>query len=112
MIVVVGVGVNWAPNPATQYRSQVNSTLCCATRMCPLRTCLWATRQAVCSSASTRSSIRQSRTEPQVRRTGDLGDMPLMVISADKQPADWFDLQKGLATLSTDSVHRVIGGST
>ena len=57
-------------------------------------------------------AVRQSRTEPQVRRTGDLGDMPLMVISADKQPADWFDLQKGLATLSTDSVHRVIGGST
>jgi RNA binding exosome subunit len=47
-----------------------------------------------------------------VRRTGDLGDMPLMVISADKQLADWFELQKELATLSTDSVHRVIDGST
>jgi pimeloyl-ACP methyl ester carboxylesterase len=57
-------------------------------------------------------AVRQSRTEPQVRRTGDLGDMPLMVISADKQLADWFELQKELATLSTDSVHRVIDGST
>lgn len=57
-------------------------------------------------------AVRQSRTEPQVRRTGDLGDMPLMVISADKQLADWFELQKELATLSTDSVHRVIDGSS
>jgi pimeloyl-ACP methyl ester carboxylesterase len=57
-------------------------------------------------------AVRQSRTEPQVRRTGDLGDMPLMVISADKQPADWFELQKELATLSSESVHRVIDGSS
>jgi hypothetical protein len=47
-----------------------------------------------------------------VRRTGDLGDMPLMVISSDKQPADRAALQEELATLSTDSVHKVIDSST
>ncbi len=38
--------------------------------------------------------------------------MPLMVISAAKQPADWFELQKELATLSSESVHKVIERST
>jgi pimeloyl-ACP methyl ester carboxylesterase len=57
-------------------------------------------------------AVRQSRTEPEVRRAGDLGDMPLMVISSEKQPADRAALQEELATLSTDSVHKVIDGST
>jgi pimeloyl-ACP methyl ester carboxylesterase len=57
-------------------------------------------------------AVRQSRTEPQVRRSGDLGDMPLMVISSDNLPAEQAALQEELATLSTDSIHKVIEGST
>ncbi len=64
--------------------------------------------------ASTRDelAVRQSRTEPQVRRTKDLGEMPLMVISSDNLPDDLAALQEELATLSTDSVHKVIECST
>jgi hypothetical protein len=47
-----------------------------------------------------------------VRRTGDLGDMPLTVISADKQPADRVVLQNELPALSSESVHKFIDGST
>ncbi len=44
--------------------------------------------------------------------TQSLGDKPLAVITAGEQEPIWFELQDELATLSSDSVHRVVEGAT
>lgn len=44
--------------------------------------------------------------------TQSLGDKPLAVITAGEQEPIWFELEDELATLSSDSVHRVVEGAT
>jgi pimeloyl-ACP methyl ester carboxylesterase len=51
-------------------------------------------------------------TSAQVRSMGSLGDTPLAVISAGTQSPDWLEMQEELATLSSDSIHRVVEGAT
>ncbi len=48
----------------------------------------------------------------QARGLGSLGGKPLAVVSAGKQPPAWLELQDELATLSSDSSHRVVDGAT
>jgi pimeloyl-ACP methyl ester carboxylesterase len=44
---------------------------------------------------------------------GSMGSKPLAVVSAPKQAEpDWLDLQDKLATLSSNSIHRVVKGAT
>jgi pimeloyl-ACP methyl ester carboxylesterase len=52
------------------------------------------------------------QTVTQTRGLGSLGDKPLAVISAGTQEPEWLGLQKDLATLSSDSTHRVVEGAT
>ena len=52
------------------------------------------------------------QTTAQVRDAGSLGDKPLAVVSAGKQPQAWLQLQEELATLSPNSTHRVVEGAT
>jgi hypothetical protein len=47
-----------------------------------------------------------------VRGAGSLGDKPLAVVSAGEQPPAWLELQDKLATLSPNSIHRVVDGAT
>ncbi len=42
----------------------------------------------------------------------DLGDKPLVVLTAGEHPASWMTVQKKSTTLSTNSVHRVVDGAT
>ncbi len=51
-------------------------------------------------------------TTAQVRGTGNLGEKPLAVISAGEQPPGWLEMQEELASLSPNSVHRVVDGAT
>ncbi|MGH3146684.1 MAG: alpha/beta hydrolase [Rubrobacter sp.] len=51
-------------------------------------------------------------TAAQVRGTDGFGDKPLAVISAGEQSSDWLEMQDELATLSSDSIHRVVDGAT
>src|SRR5215217_1063050 len=51
-------------------------------------------------------------TAAQVRSTQSLGDKPLAVVSAGEQPPGWLEMQDELATLSTNSIHRVVDGAT
>jgi pimeloyl-ACP methyl ester carboxylesterase len=51
-------------------------------------------------------------TGAQVRSMGSLGDKPLAVISAGEQSSDWLEMQDELATLSPNSIHRVVEGAT
>jgi pimeloyl-ACP methyl ester carboxylesterase len=51
-------------------------------------------------------------TTAQVLSMGGLGDKPLAVISAGTQPPDWLELQHELASLSPNSIHRVVHGAT
>jgi pimeloyl-ACP methyl ester carboxylesterase len=51
-------------------------------------------------------------TSAQVRSMGSLGDKPLAVISAGEQSPDWLEMQEQLATLSSESIHRVVDGAT
>jgi pimeloyl-ACP methyl ester carboxylesterase len=51
-------------------------------------------------------------TTAQVRSTQSLGDKPLAVISAGEQPSSWLEMQEELATLSPNSIHRVVDGAT
>ena len=53
-----------------------------------------------------------SETAAQVRSTGNLGDKPLVVITAGERPPDWLEMQDELAALSSESVHRVVDGAT
>ncbi len=48
----------------------------------------------------------------QVRPLGTLGDIPLLVISAGKQPREWLELQEDMVGLSTNSTQRVIDDAT
>jgi hypothetical protein len=52
------------------------------------------------------------RATPQTRRLRSLGDKPLAVVSAGTQQTEWLDLQDDLATLSSNSTHRVVEGAT
>jgi hypothetical protein len=51
-------------------------------------------------------------TTAQVLSMGGLGDKPLAVISAGVQPSDWLEMQDELASLSPNSIHRVVHGAT
>jgi hypothetical protein len=51
-------------------------------------------------------------TTAQVRSTGSLGEKPLAVVSAGEQPSSWLEMQEELATLSPNSIHRVVEGAT
>ena len=51
-------------------------------------------------------------TTAQVRSTQSVGDKPLAVISAGEQPSSWLEMQKEMATLSPNSIHRVVDGAT
>jgi pimeloyl-ACP methyl ester carboxylesterase len=51
-------------------------------------------------------------TSAQVRSTGSPGDKPLAVISAGEQPPGWLEMQDELASLSSESIHRVVDGAT
>ena len=52
------------------------------------------------------------QTATQARSLRSLGDKPLAVISAGTQESEWLDLQDDLATLSSNSTHRVVEGAT
>jgi hypothetical protein len=47
-------------------------------------------------------------TADQVRSTQSLGNKPLAVITAGTQSAEWHQMQKGLAALSSNSIHRIV----
>jgi pimeloyl-ACP methyl ester carboxylesterase len=51
-------------------------------------------------------------TTAQVLSMGGLGDKPLAVISAGTQLPDWLEMQDELASLSPNSIHRVVNGAT
>jgi pimeloyl-ACP methyl ester carboxylesterase len=48
----------------------------------------------------------------QTRNLRSLGDKPLAVVSAGTQEPEWLELQDDLATLSPNSMHRVVKGAT
>ena len=62
------------------------------------------------------STVGEFRATPettaQVRSTQSAGDKPLAVITAGEQPSSWLEMQEELATLSPNSVHRVVDGAT
>jgi pimeloyl-ACP methyl ester carboxylesterase len=68
-----------------------------------------STRQVVSTAEEFRAT---PQTSAQVRRTGSLGDKPLAAVSAGEQPPSWLELQEELATLSSNSVHRIVEGAT
>jgi hypothetical protein len=47
-----------------------------------------------------------------LRSQGSLGDKPLAVVTAGSQEPEWLDMQDKLATLSSNSIHRVVKGAT
>jgi pimeloyl-ACP methyl ester carboxylesterase len=51
-------------------------------------------------------------TTAQVRSTQSVGNKPLAIISAGEQPSRWLEMQEELATLSPNSIHRVVEGAT
>jgi len=65
-------------------------------------------------SRSVRDELSQIRTAmAQAARVTDLGDRPLAVLSATEGAEDdWMPMQDDLATLSTDSVHRILTKAT
>ena len=69
------------------------------------------------SSAAQHSSQRDENTtglitREQVRSLGGLGALPLAVITAGSSDNSWLALQDDLATLSTNSVHRIVADAT
>jgi pimeloyl-ACP methyl ester carboxylesterase len=48
----------------------------------------------------------------QTHRLGSLGNKPLAVVCAGTQEPGWLELQDDLATLSSNSMHRVVKGAT
>src|SRR5918995_7349111 len=52
------------------------------------------------------------QTATQTRSLRSLGNKPLAVVSAGTSEPEWLDLQDNLATLSTNSTHRVVEGAT
>jgi len=73
------------------------------------------TADAFANAAKLEMAVIESRTSPQVRQARDLGDRPLIVLSAGQTVAQdplFYDLHEELAALSTRSVHRVEPGAT
>ena len=66
-------------------------------------------RQVAATAAEFRATPEST---DQARGLGSLGGKPLAVVSAGKQPPAWLELQDELATLSSDSSHRVVEGAT
>jgi pimeloyl-ACP methyl ester carboxylesterase len=62
--------------------------------------------------ATTEEFRATPETTAQVLSMGGLGDKPLAVISAGEQPPDWLEMQDELASLSPNSIHRVVHGAT
>ena len=52
------------------------------------------------------------QTTAQARSLRSLGDKPLAVVSAGTQSSGWLELQTDLATLSPNSMHRVVEGAS
>jgi pimeloyl-ACP methyl ester carboxylesterase len=52
------------------------------------------------------------QTTTQTRSLRSLGDKPLAVVTAGTQEPGWLELQDDLATLSSNSMHRVVEGAT
>jgi pimeloyl-ACP methyl ester carboxylesterase len=52
------------------------------------------------------------QTTTQTRTLRSLGEKPLVVVSAGTQSSGWLELQDDLATLSPNSMHRVVEGAT
>jgi pimeloyl-ACP methyl ester carboxylesterase len=52
------------------------------------------------------------QTTTQARSLRSLGDKPLAVVTAGTQEPGWLDLQDDLATLSSNSMHRLVEGAT
>jgi pimeloyl-ACP methyl ester carboxylesterase len=52
------------------------------------------------------------QTVTQTRSLRSLGNKPLAVVTAGTSEPDWLDLQDDLATLSSNSTHRVVEGAT
>jgi hypothetical protein len=48
----------------------------------------------------------------QTRRLGSLGNKPLAVVTAGTSESSWLEQQDKLATLSSNSIHRVVEGAT
>ena len=76
-----------------------------------------STRSAQAQAASEATSAEEFRATPETSAqvlpsTQSLGDKPLSVITAGEQEPIWLELQDELATLSSDSVHRVVEGAT
>jgi pimeloyl-ACP methyl ester carboxylesterase len=67
----------------------------------------WAT---VAAGAVAQAELRAAFTDnfTQVRSAGDLGVRPLFVLTAEQEGPYWFERQRQLATLSTNSIHRIV----
>jgi pimeloyl-ACP methyl ester carboxylesterase len=68
-----------------------------------------ATRQVSTTALELRAT---PQTTTQTRSLRSLGDKPLAVVSAGTQEPEWLELQDDLATLSPNSMHRVVKGAT
>jgi pimeloyl-ACP methyl ester carboxylesterase len=65
------------------------------------------------SAAALHHSQRDENAAPRPQvETGDLGDLPLAVLTAGDSPPSWVALQDDLASLSTNVVHRTLDGAT
>jgi pimeloyl-ACP methyl ester carboxylesterase len=52
-------------------------------------------------------------TDAQIRASGDLGNLPLAVVTAgDGSPPSWLALQADLVSLSSNSIHVIVAGAT
>jgi len=70
----------------------------------------WAT---VAAGTVAQAELRAAFTDnfTQVRSTGDLGVRPLIVLTAEQEGSYWFERQRQLAALSTNSIHRIVAGA-
>jgi pimeloyl-ACP methyl ester carboxylesterase len=74
-------------------------------------------RAHIATSTSLRSTIDEfiqaTASEKEAASLGNFGDKPLVILTAGRgSDAAWFAAQNQMATLSTNSVHRVVGGAT
>ena len=84
------------PDLPPQQRAQINA--------------LGPSTRQVSTTALELRATPQSTT--QTRGLRSLGDKPLAVVSAGTQTPEWLELQDDLATLSSNSMHRVVKGTT
>jgi pimeloyl-ACP methyl ester carboxylesterase len=84
------------PDLPPQQRAQINA--------------LGPSTRQVSTTALELRATPQSTT--QTRGLRSLGDKPLAVVSAGTQTPEWLELQDDLATLSSNSMHRVVKGAT